>query len=154
MAEQPMHCLLEIGGTVYLDCASGSYQPIRRVAEVPDMRPEDHGGAIGGRLDHVLSAPPTVEAAADKCHVGQTPKRAQLADGVYQNQRGGEEGRGRGCDQLTSSNEGQARALEQTSHFVEAFPLPGHEKESQARKFLLQLREDIQYDFFFRILGA
>ncbi len=74
---------LKLGGVLYLKGASGLNQPVGGILEIPDMGTENDGRSIGGRLDHVLSAAPAVEAAADKGHVGQAPKGAQLADGIY-----------------------------------------------------------------------
>ena len=41
--------------------------------EVPDVRAEEDGAAVGGRFDHVLAAALPVEAAADECDVGEAP---------------------------------------------------------------------------------
>jgi hypothetical protein len=70
------------GRILHLLRGAGGHQAGGGGAEVPDVRAELHRHAVGRRLDHVLAAAPTVEAAADERQAGQAPDGAKLADGV------------------------------------------------------------------------
>ena len=71
----------ELFGVLDDDGGIGGRERGDDVAEVPGVGAERDGGAVGGRLDHVLAAA-VAEAAADEGDVRGAPPGAELADGV------------------------------------------------------------------------
>src|SRR5690349_14258522 len=91
------------------------------------MRAEQNGGAVSGRLDHVLSAALAVQTAAHERDIGQAPDGAQLADRVKQNDRRFD----MRLRQLAAAHEFLAGGLQKVRYLLKAVFLPGDNDEPQ-----------------------
>ena len=127
-------------------------QAVDGVVEVPDVRAEGHGGAVGGGLDHVLAAatvrlPPTKATSARPTRTPSSPIVSSRIDGVTG-------WRADGVSQLAAADERHAGACSQVGHLVEAVLLPGDEDQPQVRVRAATRRKIVEDDLLLRRLRA
>ena len=140
------------------DGGVGGQQRGDDVAEVPGVGAEGDGGAVGGRLDHVLAAA-VAEAAADEGDCARRPTRRRARRrcrraGCWRRSSRELAACGLLVDQFACGVAREVRCVEQLGDVVEALGMARHEDQSQARVLRREAAEDVDGVLLFGLLRA